>query len=172
MKLGNLLYNEDAAARVDFKIHHAPVYITALHNGEVATYQSPKMYPSTDDDDILISYYEDIESASQLLENCDSHQTVNISNTPFSKNEQNRTIRPIYGILIQKNAVDKQIGQIVLQLQNGEYAVYTPKLDSYIFPHPSKVMSNLSEKKQTRVLRSQYSIPRNIIRSSPESNQQ
>lgn len=168
MKLQVLRENPDKAVRVEFKIHHAPIYITALHNGEVATYQSPQMYPSTKNDDVLISHYENLESASQLLENAHQHETVNISNTPFSKNNNNNyTIKPSYGILIQKTAIGKQIDQIILELQNGEFAVYTPELDSYIFPHPSKVLSKLNQKEYTRVLRSQYSIPRNIIKSSP-----
>lgn len=170
MKLRVLRENPDKAVRVEFKIHHAPIYITALHNREVATYQSPQMYPSTKDDDILISHYENLESASQLLENAHEHETVNISNTPFSKNTNNHTVKPLYGILIQKTSMGKQINQIILELQNGEFAVYTPELDSYLFPHPSKVQSKLIEKEHTRVLRSQYSIPRNVIKSSPEPN--
>lgn len=168
MKLQTLKENADKAVRVEFKVHHAPIYITALHNGEVATYQSPQMYPSTKDDDVLLSHYENLESASQLLENAHKHETVNISNTPFNKNNNNYTIKPSYGVLIQKTAMGKQIDQIILELQNGEFTVYTPELDSYIFPHPSKVLSKLSQKQHTRVLRSQYSIPRNIIQSSPE----
>lgn len=171
MKLQILRENGEKAVRVEFKIHHAPIYITALHNGEVATYQSPQMYPSTKDDDILISHYENLESASQILENAYQHETVNISNTPFSKNNNNYTIKPSYGILIRKTAMGKQIDQIILELQNGEFGVYTPELESYLFPHPSKILSKLNQKEHTRVFRSQYSIPRNIIKSSPESTQ-